>query len=670
MPEGEGIDRDRLEREFLPEAEAIFESLAELMREFEARSASRERKPALLNGLFREVHSLKGLAGLQGLQPIVDLAHDLEELLQHLRLSGAAPSAIEIDLIHEAHDALVGLTRRLSEGAEPESAEDLRRRLRVVAGEADPDRSASADDLALDPRVRASLSEYEERRLKLSAREAGSLFLLRFRLDPENFDVPLRALIRRLEERSEVIATVPLFGDDTTSGMPFQVIVFGSLDRAAIAATAGSLPLEIDTLRIGGASGAGAPPPARGDDQGEEIRGVSETLRVPVARLDALLTQVGDLSIVLLALERAARRVGDNHPSDRDVRELGRQVRALQPRLRGLQRGTIDVRLVPLQQVFGRVGRMVSRAARAAGKEVDFHTLGGETELDKAMMDELASPLVHILRNALDHGIESPQDRLEGGKPRRGRLVLTAIPRGREVVIEIIDDGRGIDVEAVRTAAAAAGLIEPERALGADEAAGLIFAEGFSTSGQVSQLSGRGVGLSVVRRAIRRLKGSIEVRSVRGQGTTFTITVPITMSLVPALIVKAGGQRFAIPITSIQENVRIDRSLLKSESGRMVYRHARGLLPLVRLETLVSANAAIGEGEARFAVVAGPAGRAIGILVDAFVGQQDVVIKPIGRRLRDLPGLAGATDLGDATAVLVLDPEGLIAGGLGAAAAV
>ncbi|HEX9427352.1 MAG TPA: ATP-binding protein, partial [Candidatus Polarisedimenticolia bacterium] len=568
----------------------------------------------------------KGLAGLQGLPPIVDLAHDLEELLQHLRLNGAAPSAIEIDLIHEAHDALVGLTRRLSEGTEPESAEDLRRRLRVVAGEADPDRSASADDLALDPRVRASLSEYEERRLKLSAREAGSLFLLRFRLDPENFDVPLRALIRRLEERSEVIATVPLFGDDTTSGMPFQIIVFGSLDRAAIAAAAGGLPLEIDTLRIGGASGAGAPPPARGDDQGEEIRGVSETLRVPVARLDALLTQVGDLSIVLLALERAARRVGDNHPSDRDVRELGRQVRALQPRLRGLQRGTIDVRLVPLQQVFGRVGRMVSRAARAAGKEVDFHTLGGETELDKAMMDELASPLVHILRNALDHGIESPQDRLQGGKPRRGRLVLTAIPRGREVVIEIIDDGRGIDVEAVRTAAAAAGLIEPERAIGADEAAGLIFAEGFSTSGQVSQLSGRGVGLSVVRRAIRRLKGSIEVRSVRGQGTTFTITVPITMSLVPALIVKAGGQRFAIPITSIQENVRIDRSLLKSESGRTVYRHARGLLPLVRLETLVSANATIGEGEARFAVVAGPAGRAIGILVDAFVGQQDVVI--------------------------------------------
>ncbi len=669
MPEGGRTDRERLERDFLPEAEAIFEALAEHLRELEARSAAHEVKPALLNTIFREIHSLKGLAALQGLQPITDLAHDLEELLQRLRLEGTGPAAPEIDLIHEAYDALIRSTRRLSEAGEPEAADDLRRRLRSAAREEDPGAGPPVP-LPLDPRVRGSLSEYEERRLDLAARGGCSLFLLRLRLDPEDFDARLRALVRALEERAEVIATVPRFDDDTTSGMLFHIIVSGARDRASIEAATGGVAAEIDLLQEGRPSAPDGSRPGQGEDQGEEIRGVSETLRVPVGRLDELLAQVGDLSIALLALERAARRMGESHPADRDVRELVRQVRALQPRLLGLQRGAIEVRLVPLQQVFGRVGRMVARAAQAAGKEVDFHALGGETELDKAMMDELASPLVHLLRNALDHGIESPDERLRCGKQRRGRLVLTAVPRGRSVMIEIIDDGRGIDIEKVRAVAAAAGLYDAQHSITPDEARELIFAEGFSTSGQVSQLSGRGVGLAIVRRAIRRLKGSIEVRFIAGQGTTFTITTPITMALVPALIVKAAGQRFAIPITTIQENLRIDRARLRREGDRTIYEHSRGPLPLVRLQSLMRCAGETGEGEERFAVVAGSAGHSVGILVDGFLGQQEVVIKPVGRRLRDLPGLAGATDLGDATAVLVLDPEGLIAGRSGERSAV
>lgn len=663
MSESGRTDRERIGRDFLPEAEAIFEALAELLRELEARAAAHEVKPSLLNTIFREIHSLKGLAALQDLQAITDLAHDLEELLQRLRIEATGPAAPEIDLIHEAYDALVRSTRRLSDGGEPEPADDLRRRLRSAAHAKDPGAVAPEPaSLRLDPRVRGSLSEYEERRLELVARDGCSLFLLRLRLDPEDFDSRLRALVQGLEERAEVIATVPLFDDDTTSGMLFHIIVSGAPDRASIEAAARGVTVDIDQLQEGRASAPGSPRAGQADDQGEEIRGVSETLRVPVGRLDELLAQVGDLSIAILALERAARRIGESHPADRDVRELARQVRALQPRLAGLQRGTIEVRLVPLQQVFGRVGRMVARAARAAGKEVDFHTLGGETELDKAMMDELASPLVHLLRNALDHGIEPPDERLRCGKQRRGRLILTAVPRGRSVTIEIIDDGRGVDLAKVRAAAAAAGLVDLERSITPDEAGELIFAEGFSTSGQVSQASGRGVGLAIVRRAIRRLKGSIEVRFVAGQGTTFTITTPITMALVPALIVKAAGQRFAIPITAIQENVRIDRARMRREGDQTTYEHPRGRLTLVRLGSLVRGAGEAADGGERFAVIAGSAGHSIGILVDGFVGQQEVVIKPVGRRLRDLPGLAGATDLGDATAVLVLDPEGLVAG--------
>ncbi|HKN47996.1 MAG TPA: chemotaxis protein CheW, partial [Candidatus Polarisedimenticolia bacterium] len=357
------------------------------------------------------------------------------------------------------------------------------------------------------------------------------------------------------------------------------------------------------------------------------------------------------------------RSLCQTHPEDREARELDRLIRELVPRVRALQRSTIDARLVPVERIFGRIGRMVARAARSAGKEVDFHTLGGETELDKAMTDELASPLVQLLRNALDHGIEPPGEREKAGKPRRGRLVLSAFQKGRSAVIDVIDDGRGISIEAVRAAAQKAGLVPAGCAITEAEARELIFSPGFSTAARVSQASGRGVGLDVVRRSIRRLKGSIVVRSLQGKGTTFTITLPTTLVLVQALIVRACGQRFAIPVSAVRESLRLESARLRRSGSEEIYDHPRGPLTLMRLASLMGPVEESSTAETKYAVVAGPPSRPVGIIVDGFLGQQEVVIKPIGQRLTDLPGLAGATDLGDATAVLVLDPDGLIAGG-------
>ncbi len=665
MPDGGRSERERLERDFLAEAEEVFDALADALRSLEEGLGSGPPRRPLVNSIFREVHSLKGLAGLQGHQGIADLAHALEDLLDRLRLGRADLSAAVLELIHETFDALQSEVRALGG---PRSAARvpgmLEERLRAAAaGVGVPDgRDESPGPLGIDPRVVAALSEYEERRLAEITRNGGVVLLVRLRLGPRDFDVRLREIVGRIESRGEVICTVPVLEKGDETDLHFALLVTSERGAEGLVQLLQGAPATVQPLAVTGAGPAGAKvlPPEEGR---EEARGVSDSLRVPVARLDEVLAQVADLSIALAAVGRSARSLCQTHPVDREARELDRLVRELVPRVRALQRSTIDARLVPVERIFGRIGRMVARAARSAGKEVEFHTLGGETELDKSMTDELASPLVQLLRNALDHGIEPPDEREKAGKPRRGRLVLSAFQKGRSAIIDVSDDGRGISIERVRAAAQAAGLIPAGAALSEAETRDLIFSPGFSTAARVSQESGRGVGLDVVRRSIRRLKGTIVVRSLQGIGTTFTIALPTTLVLVQALIVRACGQRFAIPIGAVRESLRLESARLRRSGSEEVYDHPRGPLPLVRLASLMRPDQETSLAESKYAVVAGPHDRPVGIIVDGFLGQQEVVIKPIGQRLTDLPGLAGATDLGDATAVLVLDPEGLIAGG-------
>jgi two-component system chemotaxis sensor kinase CheA len=672
VPDGERPDRERLERDFLSEAEEIFDRVGEQLRRLEGARAGGAPPAGAVNALFREVHSLKALAGTLAAHDLTDLAHDLEELLDRMRSRDEVLDATVLDLLHAALDALIALTRRLAQGGDPPAGlSSLRERLRAGGGAAPA--AAGSDPLAalgLEPPIRAALSNFEERRLGEIVRSGRGLLRVRLRLEPRGFDAALRAAVATLGHHGEVVCSVPAFGEGPDDPIRFTLLLAGDADPAPVAAALAVHGPEVTIARRpgpaaapAGPGGSAGGPGIAGEPGAEEIRGVSSSIRIPSARLDDVLAQVADLSIAVAAAAGAARAVREAHPGDRVVSELDRQVRALGNRLRSLQRSTIGARLVPLEQAFARIARMVARLARDSGKEAGLHTLGGETELDKAMMDEIGGPLLHLLRNALDHGIEAPSERAAAGKLARGRLVLSAFQKGNQVVIDVIDDGRGIDLGAVRAAAEAAGRIRPGAALSAEEACELIFAPGFSTARRVSAVSGRGVGLDVVRLAIRRLKGRIEARSVPGRGTTFSITVPITLALVQALIVRAGGARFAIPLSAIRENLRLEDSRLRRVGDGEVYDRPQGPLPLLRLESLAPGSVATAPGARRYAVVAGPPGRPFGMVVDAFLGQQEVVIKPIGRRIRDLPGLAGATDLGDATAVLVLDPESLPEGG-------
>jgi two-component system chemotaxis sensor kinase CheA len=644
-------ERDRSQRDFVSEAEEILEGLSDDLRELEAVFAAGRPHVQAINTIFREVHSLKGFASLLGFPDIAALSHELEDLLSRLRLGGALEGPV-LDLLHDTLDALIDAVRRLRAGGPAGTGLDgVRDRLRRATAAVVIPPSPGLAGLDLPQGLLASLTEFEERRLRENHGRGRRLALVRLRLDPQRLEAQLKEASRRAAEAGEVISTLPVAGEE--GDIAFDLLV--ATDR----------PLRPEDLPEGVAAAIREIAPAAAPAEDFEDRaGPSGSLRVPVSRLDDVLAQVGDLSIAVAALEQGARVVRDRHPADRPVRDLDPLIQAILKRLRGLQRSAIEARLVPLEQVFRKVGRLVARTARASGREADLHTLGADTEIDKAVMDALAPPLMHLVTNALDHGIEPPEERERSGKPRRGRVVLSAFRRGSSVVIDVIDDGRGISVPAVRAAAEARGLLRPGRAITVAEACDLIFLPGLSTAGRVSQVSGRGVGMDVVRRTLRRLKGTIEVRSVEGKGTTFTITVPISLALVPALIVHSHGQRFAVPLGSIRENLKLDGSRRRPADGGEVYDHAGGPLPLVRLQGLLRAGVEreSDASQGRYALVARSEGRQVGIVVDGFLGRREVVVKPVGRWLRDLPGVAGATDLGDASAVLVLDPEALIAG--------
>jgi two-component system chemotaxis sensor kinase CheA len=658
--EHEGLDKSSVDREFLAEAAEIFDALADHLRDLESALAGGAVNPSLVHVIFREVHTLKGLAGMQERRDVVDLAHALEDHLDRLRMGRAGIDAGNVDLIHEALGALDVLIRGgAPDDSESNRLETMRARLRAGSSSLGKrDTTRPLDELPLDPTLRGSLTEYEEHRLRVVLEEGRVVSLIRVRFPMAECDTGLKEMTRRLENVGETITTFPL---------PEEVEKDSAEGYLAFAILVASAGLDAVRRALDGCAAAIEPLEPRADPKPEarttsEGVGTASTLRVPISRLDGILNQVADLTVAMAVLHRAVRRAGEALPRGPEMQELQARARDLIPRLSALQRSTVEARLVGMGQAFSRLSLMVSRDARAAGKEVDLEILGSGTEIDKAVMDELATPLLHLLRNAVDHGIEPPEERAAAGKPRRARMILSATQRGGRVFIEVADDGRGISISGVREMAISTGRVRKGGHLSEGEIHELIFSPGFSTASRVSQVSGRGVGLDVVRQSIRRLKGSIQVRSTEGEGTTFVIDVPMTLLLVQALIVSTSGRRFAIPTGSIRENLRVDPNRLRRVGDREVYEHAQGELPVLRLGDLIPKTERASHEVDRFAVVAGPPGRTVGLLIEELVGHQEVMIKPIGRRIGEPPGIIGATELGDAMAVLVLDPERLTRG--------
>jgi two-component system, chemotaxis family, sensor kinase CheA len=391
------------------------------------------------------------------------------------------------------------------------------------------------------------------------------------------------------------------------------------------------------------------------------VRTVAKTVRVDIEKLDHLMNVVGELGIVKSAVGRVLERMRARTDLRPLAAELHRIHRAFERHLAGMQEGILDVRMVPLGQTFDRLARAVRQVAREHGKEVRLVVTGAETEIDKLIVEELTDPLLHIIRNAIDHGIERVETRRTLGKSDAGTLALNAYQKGSHVVIEVEDDGAGIDPEKILRQAVTKGLITEDqgREMSVAELRQLIFLPGFSTALEVTDLSGRGVGMDVVKTNIARLGGVVDVQSDIGIGTKMTLTLPITLAILSALVLRVRRQTFAIPLNVVQEALFLDERSVRHVEGREVITLRGQSLPLLRLHKFFSIGGEPLSSRA-FVVVTALGQRRLGLVVDALEGQQDIITKPLGKSLHELRGFVGATDLGDQRVVLVLDAPAIL----------
>ncbi len=382
---------------------------------------------------------------------------------------------------------------------------------------------------------------------------------------------------------------------------------------------------------------------------------VSKIIKVDVAHLDRLMNLVGELVITKGRLEQIAERLGD--------RELLETLSTLSRLLTELQDEIMEMRLTPVAEVFNKFPRMVRELARKMGKEVEFIVEGADIEVDRTILDKLGDVLVHLLRNAIDHGIEPPEEREAAGKPRAGRLELIARRERSHVEIIVRDDGRGIDPNKIKAKAIEKGLITPEQAaeMSDEEAINLIFLPGFSTKEQVTDVSGRGVGMDVVKDVVKSLNGTISVQSEVGKGSTFILKLPVSMAIIQALLVEVQGEIYAVPINNILESIEIKRENLKSIGGKEVIVLRGEIIPVIMLHELFGLPV---EEKPEFpAIVVDLGAQKVAIGVDELLHKKDIVIKSLGKMLSHISGFAGATILGDGSVVLIIEINGLLGGG-------
>jgi two-component system, chemotaxis family, sensor kinase CheA len=407
------------------------------------------------------------------------------------------------------------------------------------------------------------------------------------------------------------------------------------------------------------------PSPKPADGKGEDLSD-NTTVRVDIKRLDDLMNQVGELVLErnrMIQINQNLQQVdGDKIDFNEEFGKLTKRMNFVTSEL---QMQVLKMRMLPVEKVFKKFPRIVRSMARDLGKEVDLQIFGEETELDRSVVDEIGDPLIHLIRNAMDHGLEGPEQRMAAGKPRVGTLVLSAVHEGNQIIINIKDDGAGIDTDRVGRKALEKGLVSEEQlaAMSQRELFDLIFLPGFSTKDKANDLSGRGVGMDVVRTNIKKLNGLIEIKSEKGQGSEFILRLPLTLAIIQSLLVEVEGEVYSIPLSSVLETLRVDQRQFHVIGGQEVLKLRDMVLPLVRLERVFRVQKREEQNDFCYVVVVGSADKRMGLVVTRLVGQQEVAIKSLGNYLANIPGIAGSTILGDGRVALIIDPVGLVENG-------
>lgn len=636
---------------FRQEAQELLEEIEQGLLDLAHRPGDRE----LVDAVFRGLHTLKGSGAMFGFDALAAFTHHCETAFDRVRKGEVAATSELVGAVLACQDHM----RALAEGRPASDAAGdvlLAELHRVVE-------SAGQTEPAVAP-VAPGLNTW---RIKFSLPADALVNGTR--------PLPLLDELRELGDCQVVAVTdaVPAFDDlvATECHLAWDVILVTKHGRDAIEDVFIFVidDMTLDIQEVGAAqtevavaevieTAADAPQAVSANDEApaavsEGRKAGGDTVRVPAERLDEMMDRVGELVIAQSRLKQLAAS-----SSDIALRAVAEEIERLAAEMRDTM---MVVRMVPIAQLFGRFRRLIHDLARDTGKTIELSTEGEATELDKTVIERLADPLIHLIRNAADHGLETPEQRLAAGKPETGHVVLAARQSGAEVVITITDDGRGVDRARVRAKAEENGLIQPGQVLNDNELLQLIFAPGFSTAAAITNLSGRGVGMDVVKRTIEGLRGSIELTSAPGEGSVVSLRIPLTLAIIDGLLVRVGNGRYVIPLSSVEECVELSVEQDIRSTGRSLITLRDQLVPFIRLRQMFSTGQAP-EPHQKIVVVQAGQDR-VGLVVDQILGDHQTVIKALSGFHAEVGAFSGATILGDGGVALILDIGHLVAAG-------
>lgn len=659
------MDTDQFLDIFLEETAEHLDSLNNCLLQLEKRPENKD----VLDEIFRVSHTLKGMAGTMGFTGIARLTHEMESLLDEIRKKRIKVNTELMDTLFKCLDELQTYTVSITtEGTEHNGQNlelikklwSLQGKKGAVKGYGD-ERNKQQDNIQQN----LELNDHEILALGEARRQGLNCFVIKLVLDKDCMLKSARAFVvfNTLEKKGDIIKSIPEVEDiedekfDRT--IELVLITANSIDeiKAALISVSEIEDIKVQRVYIPGRTDDFhvAKDEEEGHTKGVEAKEqrkksvTGKTVRVDIQRLDNLMNLVSELIIIKTRLEES--RVGRNGEGTEDTLEYLERITT------NLHDAVMKVRMVPIERVFNRFPRMVRDLSKGLGKETKLFMYGEETEVDRTVIDEIGDPLIHFIRNSIDHGIESIEERKASGKAPEGRITLKAFHDGNTVVIEVEDDGRGIDIRKVERRAVESGLYSQQRieTLNEEDLTRLIFAPGFSTAMEVSDLSGRGVGLDVVKTKIESLGGVVELENRPGLGSKFIVRLPLTLAIIQALLVNVGKESYAIPLSSIKEIVTMDRASIKNiQNTEMVLLRGK-TLPIIRLARELGLEDHRETGEEMTIVVVKKGEKLAGMIVDRLIGQQEIVIKSLGKFLSGIRYIAGATILGNGGVSLILD---------------
>ena len=680
--------------EFIAEAREHLESLEPKLLQLE----ENPEDPELLNAIFRSFHTIKGSSSFLSLVQITELSHKLENVLDKLRKKELGVTPEIIDLIFKGIDILKSLIEDVASGEEEKIKKITSYNLKEVE-----DFISKIDKTIQKPKIEEirekgqitpkNEKDEEEKQIFLTAAHQH-LSTIRECLEgleknPSNFDL-IDALFRAVHSLKSSSHYMGVLEVKTLTEKQEEILQ--NLRKNKLSVSGGLL----ESLRLGynflfefmenfqkgekkafnledviekmkkaleeDKTKTSRKTPPKKSPLKKEI--VEKTIRVPEAKLDSLMNLVGELVINRSTFYSIIQKLENGAEVSQISREIKEAAQTMRRITTELQMTVTELHMLPIKTLFGKFPRLVRDLSREKGKKINLEVSGEETQLDKMMIEKMGDPLIHLVRNAIDHGIETPEERKAKGKPTYGTIKLSASQEGETVIIQVEDDGRGINSELLRKMAVKKGIINEEKAriLDKRECLELIFLPGFSTASKVTDLSGRGVGMDVVKDVVKKLKGEIQIDTEPDRGTKFTIKLPLTLAIVNVLLIEAAGQTFALPLSSIKETVKISKKkinkVLKKEIT-LLRENILGIVNLKELLHLTDHNYRREEDRVPVVIIQGR-GKNLGLIVDALHRQEEIVIKPLEGIATNIPGLAGATVLGDGRVILILDPGELI----------